>query len=153
MAGMRSWAAVDVALVVEHDRVVRADEAVDGVDVLVAEPFCGRDVVAEAKATAARRQARFRTVITGSYGSYYRQMLPRLLDALQFRCNNAAYRPVMDAIDLYRECHSVNRFWFHAPKWAESEATAVELPPDAAGSPAPTYVKPRESETTVASES
>jgi hypothetical protein len=59
-----------------------------------------RDVVAEAKATAARRQARFRTVITGSYGSYYRQMLPKLLDALQFRCNNTAHRPVMDAIEL-----------------------------------------------------
>jgi len=41
-----------------------------------------------------------RTVLTGSYSHYYRQMLPKLLDALEFRCNNTAYRPVMDAVGL-----------------------------------------------------
>jgi TnpA family transposase len=59
-----------------------------------------KDLVAEAKATESRRRAQVRTVITGSYGHYYRQMLPRLLDALEFRCNNTAYRPVMDAVEL-----------------------------------------------------
>ena len=29
-------------------------------------------------------------------------MLPSLLGALDFRCNNTAYRPVMDAVDLLR---------------------------------------------------
>jgi len=56
--------------------------------------------VAEAKATESRRRARVRTVLTGSYSHYYRQMLPKLLDALEFRCNNTAYRPVMDAVGL-----------------------------------------------------
>lgn len=59
-----------------------------------------RDLVAEAKATAAARRARVRTVLEGSYSHHYRAMLPKLLDALDFRCNNTAYRPVMDAVNL-----------------------------------------------------
>ena len=59
-----------------------------------------RDLVAEARATDARRRVRVRTVLTGSYSHHYRVMLPKLLDALEFRCNNSAYRPVMDAVDL-----------------------------------------------------
>ena len=59
-----------------------------------------RDLVAEAKATEANRRARVRTVLTGSYSSYYRRMLPELLAALGFRCNNTAYRPVMQAVEL-----------------------------------------------------
>jgi hypothetical protein len=59
-----------------------------------------KDLVAEAKVTESRRRARVRTVLTGSYSHHYRTMLPKLLDALQFRCNNTAYRPVMDAVDL-----------------------------------------------------
>jgi len=38
--------------------------------------------------------------LRGSYSHYYRRMLAPLLAALEFRCNNTAYRPVMDAIDL-----------------------------------------------------
>jgi hypothetical protein len=59
-----------------------------------------KDLVAEAKATESRRRAQVRTVLTGSYSHYYRQMLPKLLEALEFRCNNTAYRPVMDAVEL-----------------------------------------------------
>jgi len=59
-----------------------------------------KDLVAEAKATESRRRARVRTVLTGSYSHHYRAMLPKLLDALEFRCNNTAYRPVMDAVEL-----------------------------------------------------
>jgi len=59
-----------------------------------------KDLVAEARATESRRRARVRTVLTGSYSHYYRVMLPKLLDALEFRCDNSAYRPVMDAVEL-----------------------------------------------------
>ena len=59
-----------------------------------------KDLVAEAKATESRRKAQVRTVLTGSYSHHYRQMLPKLLDALEFRSNNTAYRPVMDAVEL-----------------------------------------------------
>jgi TnpA family transposase len=57
-------------------------------------------LVAEAKADARAYKARVRTVLTSSYSSYYRRMLPVLLGALEFKCNNTAYRPVMDALGL-----------------------------------------------------
>ncbi|MDP4510565.1 Tn3 family transposase, partial [Nonomuraea turcica] len=57
-------------------------------------------LVAEAKADASAYKARVRTVLTSSYTSYYRRMLPKLLAAIEFKCNNTAYRPVMDALDL-----------------------------------------------------
>lgn len=59
-----------------------------------------RDLVAEAKANEPVFWAQVRTVLTGSYSRYYRRMLPQLLGALEFKCNNTAYRPVMDAVDL-----------------------------------------------------
>jgi hypothetical protein len=36
------------------------------------------------------------------YGSHYRKMLPPVLQALRFRCNNTAHRPLMDALELLR---------------------------------------------------
>ncbi|CAM5610609.1 hypothetical protein SVIOM74S_07222 [Streptomyces violarus] len=42
------------------------------------------------------------------YSSYYRQMLPPLLRTLGFRCNNTAYRPVMDALALLEKYASVD---------------------------------------------
>ncbi|WP_326640051.1 Tn3 family transposase [Streptosporangium sp. NBC_01755] len=57
-------------------------------------------LVAEAKADQRAYRARVRTVLTSSYTSYYRRMLPKLLAAIEFKCNNTAYRPVMDALDL-----------------------------------------------------
>ena len=59
-----------------------------------------RELVREAKANDRAFAQRVRTVLSSSYSGYYRRMLPRLLDALDFRCNNTAYRPVMDALDL-----------------------------------------------------
>ncbi|GGP09672.1 Tn3 family transposase [Nonomuraea glycinis] len=57
-------------------------------------------LVAEAKADAKAYKARVRTVLTSSYSNYYRRMLPKLLAAIEFKCNNTAYRPLMDAVDL-----------------------------------------------------
>jgi hypothetical protein len=57
-------------------------------------------LVAEAKADAKAYKARVRTVLTSSYSNYYRRMLPKLLAAIEFKCNNTASRPVMDALDL-----------------------------------------------------
>jgi hypothetical protein len=51
-------------------------------------------------ADAQAYKARVRTVLTSSYTSYYRRVLPKLLAAIEFKCNNTAYRPVMDALDL-----------------------------------------------------
>lgn len=59
-----------------------------------------RELVKEAKANEQVFQARVRTVLRSSYSNHYRRMLPPLLSALEFRCNNTAYRPVMQALDL-----------------------------------------------------
>lgn len=59
-----------------------------------------QELVREAKANQQAFQARVRTVLRSSYSTYYRRMLPSLLAALQFRCSNTAYRPIMDAVEL-----------------------------------------------------
>lgn len=59
-----------------------------------------RDLVREAKANRSAFRGRVRTVLRSSYTGHYRQMLPHLLAVLSFRSNNAAYRPVMEAIEL-----------------------------------------------------
>lgn len=43
---------------------------------------------------------RIQTVMRGSYASHYRRMLPQLLSVLQFRSNNAGWRPILDALAL-----------------------------------------------------
>lgn len=65
-----------------------------------------RELVAEAKANEHAFQARVRTVLRSSYTGHYRRMLPALLDALEFRCNNTAYRPIMDALALLHRYHA-----------------------------------------------
>ena len=54
-----------------------------------------RQLVKEAKATERLFRAQVRTEIRGSYSNHYRRMLPRILEALEFRCANTLYRPVM----------------------------------------------------------
>lgn len=73
-----------------------------------------RELVAEAKANEKVFKAKVRTTLRFSYSSYYRQMLPPLLNTLGFRCNNTAYRPVMDAMKLlkrYADVDGKTRFY------------------------------------------
>ena len=65
-----------------------------------------RDLVREARAEERVFNDRVRTVLRSSYSSYYRRMLPALLNALTFRSNNTAYRPVLDAIELLKRYSS-----------------------------------------------
>lgn len=51
-----------------------------------------RDLVREAMASETAMKRRIRTVLRSSYSNHYRLMLPQLLAALEFRCNNTAYR-------------------------------------------------------------
>jgi len=39
-------------------------------------------------------------IMRGSYASHYRRMLPPLLSVLEFRSNNATWRPILDALHL-----------------------------------------------------
>jgi hypothetical protein len=78
-----------------------------------------KDLVAEAKANDTAFRQRVRTVLRSSYSSHYRRMLPKLLAALEFRCNNTTYRPVMDALDLlrrYTDRPARDRFCDHGEK-------------------------------------
>ncbi|MER6692145.1 Tn3 family transposase [Streptomyces minutiscleroticus] len=73
-----------------------------------------RDLVAEAKANEKAFRAKVRTTLRSSYSSYYRQMLPPLLNTLGFKCNYTAYRPVTDALALlarYADVDGKTRFY------------------------------------------
>ncbi|MFE7235912.1 hypothetical protein ACFY3J_36370 [Streptomyces sp. NPDC001231] len=59
-------------------------------------------LAAEAATNEARYKARIRTVLRSSYSNHWRRMLSPLLSVLELKCNNTAYRPVMDAIDLLK---------------------------------------------------
>jgi TnpA family transposase len=59
-----------------------------------------RDLVREAESGPDALGRRARDVLASSYSAYYRRLLPRMLGALTFRCNNAAWRPVIDALEL-----------------------------------------------------
>jgi hypothetical protein len=52
-----------------------------------------RQLVKEAKASEQLFRHQVRKEIRGSYSHHYRRMLPRILDALEFRCANSVYRP------------------------------------------------------------
>lgn len=43
---------------------------------------------------------RIQTVMRGLYASHYRRMVPPLLAVLQFRSNNASWRPILNALHL-----------------------------------------------------
>ena len=57
-----------------------------------------RDLVREFKATGSAYQQEVHSTIRTSYGNHYRRMLPVILDALEFRSNNALHRPVIEAL-------------------------------------------------------
>ncbi|MGY2747300.1 hypothetical protein ACVWZ8_004417 [Arthrobacter sp. UYCu723] len=80
---------------VEHpDETVR-----DAVFPVVSEKTL-QQLVKEAKANETVFQGKVRIVLRSSYSNHYRRMLPALVSVLQFRCNNTAFRPIMDAIAM-----------------------------------------------------
>ena len=61
------------------------------------------DLVKEYKASGPRYRAQVQLVMKRSYTTYYRRMLPPLLDALDFRSNNETHQPILRALSLMRE--------------------------------------------------
>lgn len=59
-----------------------------------------RKLVKELLAGSRVVRERVRYQLRGSYTHHYRRMLAPVLAALDFQCNNTAYRPVMDAVEL-----------------------------------------------------
>lgn len=78
----------------------------DGVVREVVFPVAGeqtlRDLVKEWKATGPTYRTTLRTVIRNSYSGHYRRMVPKVLQALEFRSNNERHRPVIRALELLR---------------------------------------------------
>lgn len=83
----------------------------------------------EARALGIPHSRRVHGAVRASYGSYYRRMMPRLLAALDFRSNNGAHRPVLDALAAIRRAEGEGRQHFGAdeiavegvirPKWRD----------------------------------
>jgi TnpA family transposase len=78
----------------------------DGVVREVVFPVAGeqtlRDLVKEWKATGPTYRTTLRTVIRNSYSGHYRRLVPKVLQALEFRSNNDGHRPVIRALELLR---------------------------------------------------
>lgn len=62
-----------------------------------------RDLVREHKASGRPFRKQVYTVMRASYQNYYRRMVPLLLEALEFRSNNAIHQPVIRAIELLKK--------------------------------------------------
>lgn len=71
-----------------------------------------QDLVKEFKATGAQFRKVVHKVIRASYSNHYRRMLPLLLDALEFRSNNQAYQPVIEALDRLKQHRGSQRQHF-----------------------------------------
>ncbi|WP_214324874.1 Tn3 family transposase [Nonomuraea sediminis] len=82
-----------------------------------------KSLARELMATERAVSERIRYQLRGSYSHHYRRMLGPILAALEFKCNNTAYRPVMDAIDLlsrYAGVAATERYY------AETERVPIE---------------------------
>lgn len=94
-------------------------------------------LVKEALATGSAPSRRVHKAVRASYGSYYRRMMPKLLAALDFRSNNEAHKPLIDALVKIRAAEDEGRQFFSAaevaiegvvrPKWRD---IVVEEAPD-----------------------
>lgn len=62
-----------------------------------------KDLVAEYKAHAPAYRQQVHAIMRSSYRTHYRQMLPQLLALLDFRSNNDAHRPVVEALRVLAE--------------------------------------------------
>jgi TnpA family transposase len=71
-----------------------------------------RELVAEYKAHGPGYTVQVQTRIHASYGQHYRRLLPDLLNVLEFRSNNDAHRPVIQALDLLKRYVSSSKRYF-----------------------------------------
>jgi hypothetical protein len=71
-----------------------------------------KDLVAEYRAKGTEYQRQKRKVFKASYTNHYRRGLIRLLGVLEFRSNNTAHQPVIDALTLIvRYAHSSAQYY------------------------------------------
>ncbi len=88
------------------------DESVREVVFPVANEQTLRDLVAEYKAQGGAYRQQVQEVMRSSYRNHYRQILPALLEVLDFHSNNTAYQPVIQALSVVREYVSSRLAWY-----------------------------------------
>jgi len=96
-----------------------AEAAIDNPDGVVREvlfPVVGeqtlKDLVREHKSTGSAYRTHVHIRMRASYGRHYRQILPKLLAALEFASSNEVYRPVILGLEqLKRYADSSSRFY------------------------------------------
>lgn len=94
-----------VALVENLDMVVR-----DAISSVVTEETLQR-LIDEYKTAGPGFQYEIHSVVRSSYKRHYRRALPLILSALEFRSNNTAHKPLIEALDAIRsELGSKQRF-------------------------------------------
>lgn len=98
-----------------------AEAAIDEPDGIVKDvlyPVVGletlKDLVKEFKASGPAYTKVVHKVIRSSYSNHYRRMLPQILDALEFRSNNTAHRPVIEALGLLKTYRDSTQQYFSA---------------------------------------
>jgi hypothetical protein len=62
-----------------------------------------RDLVSEYKATGPGYRRKLHQAMRRSYQAHYRRLLPPLLDTLEFRSNNDAHQPIIQAVELLKQ--------------------------------------------------
>lgn len=74
-----------------------------------------QNLVQEFKLKGPTYRQRVHTVMRSSYLHHYRQMVPQLLNTLEFRSNNDQHRPVVNALELLKK-YKDNRERYYAPE-------------------------------------
>jgi hypothetical protein len=90
------------------------DEPVREVVFPIANEQTLRDLVAEYKAQEGAYRRHVQEVMRSSYRNHYRQILPALLDVLDFHSNNTVYQPVIEALTVVREYVESRLSWYPA---------------------------------------
>ncbi len=88
------------------------DEPVREVIFPIANEQTLRDLVAEYKAQGGAYRQQVQEVMRSSYRHHYRQILPALLEVLDFHSNNTAYQPVIQALSVVRAYVSSRLSWY-----------------------------------------
>ncbi len=70
------------------------------------------NLIKEYKSTGPGYKYEVHKVIRASYGSHYRRMVPKILEALPFRSNNENHQPVLDAWEFIRKSRQSPRTFF-----------------------------------------
>ena len=88
-------------------------EVPDGIVREVIYPVADKEILAnivkELKNTNSVYQAKVFSVMKNSYSRHYRQILPKLLDILEFRSNNETHQPVISALNVVRKFMTSNK--------------------------------------------